>query len=422
MNEDFLKHINYRGYVNQCTNEKGIQSELKKSIVGYIGFDCTSDSLHVGSLLPLMILKHFQSFGHTPIVLLGGGTTLIGDPSGKDETRKILSAEEINSNKKKLKKVFEKFLSFDSSKENAALLVDNYDWLSNLNLINFLRDIGSKFSVNKMLSLESIKQRLKREQNLSFLEFNYSILQAFDFFELFKKYNCKIQFGGSDQWGNIVSGIDLIKRINNTEQVFGLTSPLITTSDGKKMGKTADGAIWLSKDKYSIQNFWQYWRNTADDDVIKFLYLFTNININEIKKYESLDGSNINKIKVILANEVTKVCHGEKESKDAEQEAKKILVNKSLDLETIRKCENKIKFSENKKINFSLKQAMVELKLCNSNSEAKKLITQGAVKIDDKTITDKDFLFNYESFINNELKYVVIYVGKKKYGVVQLVS
>ena len=188
------------------------------------------------------------------------------------------------------------------------------------------------------------------------------------------------------------------------------------------MGKTADGAIWLSKDKYSIQNFWQYWRNTSDDDVIKFLYLFTNININEIKKYESFDGSNINKIKVILANEVTKICHGEKESKDAEQEAKKILVNKSLDLETIRKCENKIKFSENKKINFSLKQAMVELKLCNSNSEAKKLIDQGAVKIDDKTITDKDFLFNYESFINNELKYVVIYVGKKKYGVIQLVS
>ena len=263
-----------------------------------------------------MILKHFQNFGHTPIVLLGGGTTLIGDPSGKDETRKILSAEEINSNKKKLKKVFEKFLSFDSYKKNTALLVDNYDWLSNLNLINFLRDVGSKFSVNKMLSLESIKQRLKREQNLSFLEFNYSILQAFDFFELFKKYNCTIQFGGSDQWGNIVSGIDLIKRIKNTEQVFGLTSPLITTSNGKKMGKTADGAIWLSKEKCSVQNFWQYWRNTADEDVIKFLYLFTDLKIDEIKKYENLDGSNLNDVKVILANEVTKICHGEIESKE----------------------------------------------------------------------------------------------------------
>ena len=208
MNDQFLDFIKKRGFISQCTDEVNLKKTLSTKTSGYIGFDCTSDSLHVGSLLPLMILKHFQSFGHTPIILLGGGTTLIGDPSGKDETRKILSAEEINFNKKKLKKVFEKFLSFDSSKENAALLVDNYDWLSNLNLINFLRDIGSKFSVNKMLSLESIKQRLKREQNLSFLEFNYSILQAFDFFELFKKYNCKIQFGGSDQWGNIVSGID----------------------------------------------------------------------------------------------------------------------------------------------------------------------------------------------------------------------
>ena len=421
MNDQFLDFIKKRGFVSQCTDEENLKKTLSNKTYGYIGFDCTSDSLHVGSLLPLMILKHFQSFGHSPIVLLGGGTTLIGDPSGKDETRKILSAEEISFNKKKLKKVFEKFLSFDSSKKNSALLVDNYDWLSNLNLINFLRDVGSKFSVNKMLSLESIKQRLKREQNLSFLEFNYSILQAFDFFELFKKYNCKIQFGGSDQWGNIVSGIDLIKRIKNTQQVFGLTSPLITTADGKKMGKTADGAIWLSKDKYSVQNFWQYWRNTSDKDVIRFLYLFTEININEIKKYETLDGSNLNKVKVILANEVTKICHGEKESKDAEQEAKKILVNKSLDLETITKCKNKITLSENEKINFSLKQALVELKLCNSNSEAKKLITQGAVKIDDKTITDKDYSLNNENFIINELKYVVIYVGKKKYGVIQLV-
>ncbi len=421
MNDQFLDFIKKRGFISQCTDEKNLKKTLATKTIGYIGFDCTSDSLHVGSLLPLMILKHFQDFGHTPIILLGGGTTLIGDPSGKDETRKILSAEEINSNKKKLKKVFEKFLSFDSSMKNGALLVDNYDWLSNLNLINFLRDVGSKFSVNKMLSLESIKQRLKREQNLSFLEFNYSILQAFDFFELFKKYNCTIQFGGSDQWGNIVSGIDLIKKIKNSEQVFGLTSPLITTSDGKKMGKTADGAIWLSKDKYSIQNFWQYWRNTADEDVIRFLYLFTNLKIEEIKKYEKLDGSNLNKIKIILANEVTKICHGENESKYAAQEAQKILVNKSLDLQTISKCENKILLNENQKIHISLKQALVELKLCSSNSEAKKLITQGAVKLDHKTITDKDYTLNCDSFVNDP-KYIVIYVGKKKYGVIQLVS
>ena len=422
MNDQFLDFIKKRGFVSQCTDEENLKKTLSSKTIGYIGFDCTSDSLHVGSLLPLMILKHFQNFGHRPIILLGGGTTLIGDPSGKDETRKILSADEINSNKKKLRKIFEKFLSFDSSKENGALLVDNYDWLSNLNLINFLRDIGSKFSVNKMLSLESIKQRLKREQNLSFLEFNYSILQAFDFFELFKKYNCKIQFGGSDQWGNIVSGIDLIKKIKNTEQVFGLTSPLITTSDGKKMGKTADGAIWLSKEKCSVQNFWQYWRNTADEDVIKFLYLFTDLEIDKIDKYKDLDGSNLNDVKVILANEVTKICHGESESKNAEQEAKKILVNKDLDLETIKKCENKIIFNKKEKINISLKQALVELKLCNSNSEAKKLITQGAVRLNDKVITDKDYELNNNNFINNEARYVVIYVGKKKYGVIQLVS
>ena len=422
MNDQFLDFIKKRGFISQCTDEESLKETLSTKTFGYIGFDCTSDSLHVGSLLPLMILKHFQNFGHTPIVLLGGGTTLIGDPSGKDETRKILSSEEINSNKKKLKKVFEKFLSFDSSKGNAALLVDNYDWLSNLNLINFLRDIGSKFSVNKMLSLESIKQRLNREQNLSFLEFNYSILQAFDFFELFKKYNCKVQFGGSDQWGNIISGIDLIKRIKNTAQVFGLTSPLITTSNGKKMGKTTDGAIWLSKDKYSVQNFWQYWRNTTDEDVIRFLYLFTEININDIKSYEKLDGSDLNKVKIILANEVTKICHGENEAKDAEREANKILVKKSLDVETISKCENKIIFSETETINISIKQALVELKLCNSNSEAKKLITQGAVKLNDKIITDKDFLVDNDCFINNEIKYVVIYVGKKKYGVIQLIS
>ncbi|MAI30036.1 MAG: tyrosine--tRNA ligase [Pelagibacteraceae bacterium TMED124] len=422
MNDQFLDFIKKRGFISQCTDEENLKKTLSTKTLGYIGFDCTSDSLHVGSLLPLMILKHFQNFGHTPIVLLGGGTTLIGDPSGKDETRKILSSEEINSNKKKLKKVFERFLSFDSSKENPALLVDNYEWLSNLNLINFLRDVGSKFSVNKMLSLESIKQRLNREQNLSFLEFNYSILQAFDFFELFKKYNCKVQFGGSDQWGNIISGIDLIKRIKNTEQVFGLTSPLITTSNGKKMGKTADGAIWLSKDKYSVQNFWQYWRNTADEDVIRFLYLFTEININEIKNYEKFDGSDLNKVKIILANEVTKNCHGENEAKNAEREANKILVKKSLDLETISKCENKIILNENQTINISVKQALVELKLCNSNSEAKKLIIQGAVKLNDKTVTDKDFLVNNDCFINNEIKYVVIYVGKKKYGVIQLIS
>ena len=294
MKNDFLKYIKSRGYLHQCTNETAVNATLKQSTIGYIGFDCTSDSLHAGSLLPLMLLRIFQKFGHTPILLLGGGTTLVGDPSGKDETRKILSEKDIENNKKKLKEVFKKFLSFKSS--NSALLIDNYDWLINLKYINFLREIGSKFSVNKMMSLESIKQRLNREQNLSFLEFNYSLLQAYDFLELNRKNNCKIQFGGSDQWGNIVSGIDLIRKITN-EEVYGITTPLITTSSGKKMGKTEEGAIWLSEDKLDVNSFWQYWRNTSDDDVINFLYLFTELESDEIDKLKNFKVKNLMKQK-----------------------------------------------------------------------------------------------------------------------------
>ena len=425
MNDQFLNFIKKRGFVNQCTDETSLEETLKNQTTGYIGFDCTSDSLHVGSLLPLMILKHFQNFGHKPIILLGGGTTLVGDPSGKDETRQILSEDQIELNKKSLMKIFKKFISFDKSLKNKAILIDNYDWLSNLKLINFLRQIGSKFSVNKMLSLESIKQRLKREQNLSFLEFNYSIFQAYDFLELFNKFDCKLQFGGSDQWGNIISGIELVKKVKKTEKIFGVTTPLITTSDGKKMGKTASGAIWLSEKKYDVQKFWQYWRNTSDIDTIRFLNLFTEIKTEEINKLKKLQGEEINKIKILLANEVTKICHGEEKSKIAEQEAKKILVNKSLDLESIEKCKNKITLKNNNKLNISLKEILVELKLCKSNSEAKKLIVQGAIKINDKSVTDKDFYISTDLFKHEKKEdffYLVIYVGKKNYGIIKLVS
>ena len=256
MKDDFLNFIEKRGLLSQCTDKEGLKRTLEKLTSGYIGFDCTSDSLHVGSLLPLMILRHFQNFGNKPIILLGGGTTLVGDPSGKDETRKILDEKDINLNKKNLKKIFEKFISFDSSKKNCALLVDNYEWLANLNYINFLRDYGSKFSVNKMLSLESTKQRLSREQNLSFLEFNYSILQAYDFLELNKEYNCEVQFGGSDQWGNILTGNELIRRIEGGES-FALTTPLITKSDGGKFGKTEDGNVWLDEKRTSPYKLYQ---------------------------------------------------------------------------------------------------------------------------------------------------------------------
>ena len=420
---DFLKYIKSRGYLHQCTNEIGVSQTLKDSSIGYIGFDCTSDSLHAGSLLPLMLLRIFQKFGHTPILLLGGGTTLVGDPSGKDETRKILSEDNIANNKKKLKEVFQKFVSFESS--NGALLIDNYDWLINLKYINFLREIGSKFSVNKMMSLESIKQRLNREQNLSFLEFNYSLLQAYDFLELKRKKNCKIQFGGSDQWGNIVSGIDLIRKITN-EEVFGITTPLITSSSGKKMGKTEDGAIWLSEDKLDITSFWQYWRNTSDDDVIKFLYLFTELENKEIKKLETLKGEKLNNAKILLANEVTKLCHSEEKSKKAENEAKSILTSNKFNFETLKNTENKIILNLNQiHLGITIKQILIDLKLCNSNGEAKRLIDQKAVKINKEIIKDKDLIIDKKKFIkefNNKSQYLVIYVGKKKFGVVELVT
>jgi len=420
---DFLKYIKSRGYLHQCTNEAGVTQSLKKSTCGYIGFDCTSDSLHAGSLLPLMLLRIFQKFGHKPILLLGGGTTLVGDPSGKDETRKILSETDIKNNKNKLKEVFKKFVSFESS--NSAVLIDNYDWLINLKYIDFLREIGSKFSVNKMMSLESIKQRLNREQNLSFLEFNYSLLQAYDFLELKRKNNCKIQFGGSDQWGNIVSGIDLIRKINN-EEVFGITTPLITTSSGKKMGKTESGAIWLSEDKLDVNSFWQYWRNTSDEDVVRFLYLFTEIENKQIEKFHSLKGEELNDIKILLANEVTKLCHGEALSKSAENEAKLILSSNKLDIKTLKNSENKITLKQDQiTTGITLKQILIDLKLCTSNGEAKRLIDQNAIKINKEIINDKDYILTQKLFIKESQhkdQYVVIYVGKKKYGVVELIT
>ncbi len=426
MKKDFYNLVIERGFLHQSTDEKGIREILSKETTGYIGFDCTSDSLHVGSLLPLMLLRLFQKCGHKPIILVGGGTTLIGDPSGKDETRKIIQKEDIDLNKKKLTNIFKKFLSFDKSKSNSALLVDNYQWLRTLNLISFLRDIGSKFSINRMLGLESIKQRLKREQHLSFLEFNYSIFQAYDFMILNQKYNCKIQFGGSDQWGNIVSGIDLVKKEKN-KQVYGLTSPLITSATGKKMGKTNTGAVWLSESKFSVMDFWQYWRNTDDKDVIKFLKLFTEIEIREIENFKNFKGSELNKLKVLLANEVTSLCHGKDKAKNVEVESKNIRGSLNIDSVIINECKQKISIKTETLIKgITLKQILVDLKLSNSNGESKRLIEQGAVKINQNTIEDKDILITKENFIahpdKEELYYSIIFVGKKKYGLIELVS
>ena len=313
MKNKFLLEMQSRGYLSQCTNLSKLEEICnKKSITGYIGFDCTAQSLHVGSLLQIMILRLMQKHGHRPVVLLGGGTTLIGDPSGKDSTRKILKPLEIKKNIKSIKKVFLKILS-TSEKRLKPIFVDNADWLTKLNYIKFLREVGSHFTINKMLTFDSVKIRLEREQSLSYMEFNYMILQAYDFYKLFKNKSCILQIGGSDQWGNIVGGVDLIRRMLKKES-FGLTSPLITLASGAKMGKTEKGAIWLNEDLLSPYDYWQFWRNTDDRDVKKFLNFFTELGIEEIEKlFKST--KNINDLKIILANEATSILHGKVASK-----------------------------------------------------------------------------------------------------------
>ncbi len=414
MSNNFINHITERGFFNQCTNIDLLNLILKKSATAYIGFDCTADSLHIGSLLPIMLLRIFQKHGHIPIVLLGGGTTLIGDPSGKDVTREILTVERINNNKEKLKKIFSKFLSFDNNK-NSAIILDNYEWIKNLNYVNFIRDIGSQFSVNRMLTFESVKQRLSREQHLSFLEFNYAIIQSYDFLELHNNYNCNIQFGGSDQWGNIVSGIELIKKKKRLETI-GLTTPLMTTSSGQKMGKTNKGAIWLDNDKLNYYEYWQYWRNVDDNDVIKFLKLFTEIDINEINKYKNFSGSELNKIKILLANEATKICHGEELAKKAEQSSMKIFSEGKIDKNIPEK--NKLAlFKKDLYKHKSLKEYLVLLNLSKSLGESKRLIESGGVKINDNKITDKNYIIK-KTDLNNNL--INISVGKKRKGLIEI--
>ena len=416
MQNSFLNYINERGFFNQCTNLKGLEKVLEKKSIGYIGFDCTADSLHIGSLVPIMLLRAFQKFGHQPIVLLGGGTTLIGDPSGKDETREILTIEKIKENKEKLKYLFMKFLSFSNTKKNKAILLDNLDWVKKLNYVDFLREIGSQFSINRMLTLESVKQRLNREQNLSFLEFNYSIIQSFDFLELYKKNQCNIQFGGSDQWGNIISGIELVKK-KIKQEVFGLTSPLITTSNGIKMGKTNAGAVWLTSEKLSPYEYWQYWRNIDDKDVTKFLLLFTELDVSVIEKYKTSSGSELNNAKILLANEATKICHGEESAKQAEKSANTIFAKNEIDLNIPEK--NKLEISRKGiQSDVSLKQLLVSINLSSSIAESKRLIKNGGVKINNNKVLDKEYIIQHSDFCDNLM---FISVGKKRNGIIKLI-
>ena len=405
----FLKEFKDRGYFYQCTGEDELSGLLnKEEIKGYIGFDCTAESLHVGSLLQIMCLRLLQKHGHRPIVLLGGGTTRIGDPSGKDKTRKILTEKEIERNIKSIEKILKKFLNNNDPKTK-PIFVNNYSWLKGLNYISFLREIGKHFTINKMLTFESVKTRLDREQSLSYMEFNYMILQAYDFLELNKKENCSLQIGGSDQWGNIVNGTELIKRYSN-RQAYGLTTPLITLASGAKMGKTETGAVWLDEKLLSSYDYWQFWRNIDDRDVIKFLKMFTDLNIEEI---ENIKNEDINQLKIKLANETTSMLHGKKAAVNSEQAAKEAFSGNSLgsNLPTI-----KIK---SKDINKSLTiiELVVLSKLENSKSEIRRLIKGNAVKLNDQIISDEKLIINNKLFKNNYLK---LSIGKKRHIKVEL--
>ncbi len=380
---DFLAALTERGFIHQCTDTEGLEALCAKGpIRAYIGFDCTADSLHVGSLVQIMMLHWLQKTGHKPIVLMGGGTTKIGDPSGRDETRQLLTHEDIQANKAGIFKVFEKFLSFGN---DAAVMVDNDEWLSELKYIPLLREIGRHFSVNRMLTMDSVRLRLEREQPLTFLEFNYMILQSYDFVELSKRYGCRLQIGGSDQWGNIVSGVDLGRRLEQP-QLYGLTSPLITTADGAKMGKTAAGAIWLNEDRLSVYDYWQFWRNTLDADVGRFLKLFTVMPMDEIAKLEALQGAEVNEAKKVLATEATALLHGRAKAEEAAETARKAFEEgaQAEGLPTVEVTADELAAGVPA---FDL---FKRAGLAASNGEARRLVRGGGARLNDIAISDEN--------------------------------
>ena len=399
----FLKEFKDRGYFYQCTNENDLSDLLdKKSINAYIGFDSTASSLHVGSLMQIMCLRLLQNHGHRPIVLLGGGTTRIGDPSGKEETRKILSEKQIEKNIKNIQNVFKIFLKTNNQKLK-PIFVNNYKWLGKLNYIKFLREIGRHFTINKMLSFDSVKLRLEREQSLSYMEFNYMILQAYDFLELNKSKNCLMQIGGSDQWGNIVNGVELIKR-QSGNQAYGLTTPLITLASGVKMGKTEKGAVWLDKKMLSPYEYWQFWRNTDDRDVVKFLKMFTNISLNKIEKIKE---NNINDLKIVLANKATEMLHGKKASQESEKMATSTFKEDSSG-------ENLPNIKINKDIlNKNIVELVAYVTKNISKSEIRRLIKSNGIKINNQLENNEKFIINDKLFL--EKKFIKLSIGKKKH-------
>ena len=413
MQETFLSEFQKRGYFNQCTDQSELAGVMSGSkIKAYIGFDCTAPSLHVGSLMQIMCLRLLQKYGHRPIVLLGGGTTLIGDPSGKEETRKILDKKKINKNITSIENIFKIFLKSKNPKTK-PIFVNNYSWLSKLKYLNFLREIGKYFTINKMLSFESIKLRLERKQSLSYMEFNYMMLQAYDFLELSERHKCILQIGGSDQWGNIVNGVELIKR-KNKKQAYGLTTPLITLSSGAKMGKTEKGAIWLDKKMLTPYDYWQFWRNTDDKDVFNFLKLFTDLNLDKISKLEK-NNEDINKLKILLANKTTKMLHGIKATKDSEITAQKTFGDKSIGekLPTVKVKKNEI-------VNgINIFNLVLQTKLANSKGEIRRMIKNNGLKINNEIITDDAKIINQDNFDqDNNMK---VSHGKKQHVIVKII-
>ena len=402
-----------RGFLQDCTDLQGLDEKLLEGCMpAYIGFDATADSLHIGSLIQIMMLRWLQKTGHKPMPLMGGGTTKIGDPSGKDESRQLITTDTINTNISGIQKVFEKYLTFGVNRTDAKI-INNSEWLDKLNYIEFLRDIGKHFTINRMISMESVKLRLDREQPLTFLEFNYMLLQAYDFMELNNRYEVALQMGGSDQWGNIVNGIDLTRRLNKNS-VFGLTTPLLTKADGSKMGKSANGAIWLNSDKLSPYEFWQYWRNTLDADVGKFLKLFTELPVIECERLGALEGQNINEAKIILANEVTKLCHGSQAAINSANTAHKVFSEDGSDenLPTLEIHNSEISNG------LSFTQALLRTGLVSSGKEAKRIIAGGGARLNDQIITDAGYMLE-RSELNNILK---ITASKKKHALIKIIQ
>lgn len=405
---DFLHTLATRGFIHQTSDDKGLDKLFQEeTVTAYIGFDPTASSLHAGSLIQIMMLHWFQQTGHKPISLMGGGTGMVGDPSFKDESRQLMTVEKIEENISSIKTVFSNYLTYGDGATD-ALMINNADWLAKLNYLDFLRDVGKHFSVNRMMAFDSVKLRLDREQSLSFLEFNYMILQGYDFVELAKRYDCRVQMGGSDQWGNIINGIDLGHRMR-TKQLFAITSPLLTTSSGAKMGKSANGAVWLNPDMYSPYEFWQYWRNTEDDDVTRFLKLYTTLPMNEINRLAALGGAEINEVKKILATEITAMAHGRSVADSAAETARKTFEEGALaqDLPSVNVAASELKDG------IGLLSLIVTTGLAATNGEARRHIKGGAIKINDKAVNDERLLVTDNAASDEGV--IKLSMGKKKH-------